>query len=65
MKSLFPILAILSFTVLGIHARIWTSADGKSTFEGELIKYNANTGEVTVDRSGKRVTFMQQVTLIF
>ncbi len=61
MKFLFRIFAIFSFTVLGIHARTWISADGKSTFEGELIKYNANTGEVTVDRSGKRVTFMQQV----
>jgi beta-glucanase (GH16 family) len=61
MKTIFPILAILSLTALGIHARTWTSADGKSTFQGELISYNANTGEVTVDRDGKRITFTQQM----
>lgn len=61
MKPLFPILAILSLTALGIHARTWTSADGKSTFEGDLIAFNTNTGEVTVDRGGKRITFKQQI----
>lgn len=61
MKSLFPILAILSLTALGIHARTWTSADGKSTFEGDLIAFNTDTGEVTVDRGGKRITFKQQI----
>ena len=61
MKPFFHILAILSLTALGIHARTWTSADGKSTFEGELIEYKAETGEVTVDRGGKRITFKQQM----
>jgi hypothetical protein len=61
MKPFFHVLAILSLTALGIHARTWTSADGKSTFEGELIAYNAATGEVTVDRGGKKMTFKQQV----
>lgn len=61
MKTLFPILAIFLLTALGIHARTWTSADGKSTFEGELIGYNTNTGEVTLDRGGKHITFKQQV----
>lgn len=36
-------------------ARTWTSADGKSTFEGELV---SSTGsEVTVMRSNKNLTF--------
>jgi hypothetical protein len=61
MKRLIPILAILSLTALSASARTWKSADGKSTFEGELIAYNAGTGEVTVDRGGKRITFKQQV----
>lgn len=61
MKRLIPILAILSLTALSAHARTWKSADGKSTFEGELISYNAGTGEVTVDRAGKRITFKQQI----
>lgn len=61
MKSIFPILAILSFTTLGIQARTWTKADGKSSFEGELIEFNANTGEVTVDRNGKRIIFKQEL----
>ncbi|MFM2171261.1 MAG: hypothetical protein RI957_1490 [Verrucomicrobiota bacterium] len=43
------------------HARTWTSADGKSTFVGDLIAYNAATHEVTVDRAGKRVTFKEHV----
>ncbi len=61
MKTIFHILYIISLTTLGIHARTWKSADGKSTFEGELIAYNAGTGEVTVDRAGKRITFKQQM----
>ena len=42
-------------------ARTWKSADGKSSFVGDLIAYNAETGEVTVDRGGKRITFKQQM----
>ena len=60
-NPLFHAFAILSLTALVIHARTWTSADGKSSFEGELIAYNADTGEVTVDRGGKRITFKQQI----
>lgn len=44
----------------GAHARTWTSADGKSTFEGELIEYDAATGQVTVDRAGKKVVFKRE-----
>jgi hypothetical protein len=60
-KPLFQVLAIILLTALGAHARTWTSADGKSTFEGELIEYKADTNEVTVDRGGKRITFKQEM----
>ncbi len=61
MNPFFHILAIFSLTALGIHARTWASADGKSTFAGELIEYKPETGEVTVDRGGKKMTFKQQM----
>lgn len=61
MKSCSQALAIIALTALASHARTWTSADGKSTFEGDLIEYNAGTGMVTVDRGGKRITFKQQI----
>jgi Family of unknown function (DUF6288) len=60
MKLCALILATITLTTLVTHARTWTSADGKSKFEGELIEYKAATGEVTVDRDGKRITFKQQ-----
>jgi beta-glucanase (GH16 family) len=60
MKRLIPILAILSLTALSASARTWKSADGKSTFEGELIEYDAGTGQVTVDRDGKKITFKRE-----
>lgn len=60
-KAFFQALSFLLLTALDTHARTWTSADGKSTFEGELIGYKAGTGEVTVDRAGKRVTFRQDI----
>ncbi len=50
----------LTFLIsLSAHARTWTSSDGSSTFEGELIAYDAATGKVTVDRAGKQMTFGQ------
>ena len=61
MKSLFQVLAILSLTALGIQARTWKSADGKSSFEGELIEYDAGTGQVTVDRDGKKLSFKREI----
>jgi hypothetical protein len=36
-------------------ARTWTSADGKSTFEGDLV--SSTDREVTVKRSNKNLTF--------
>ena len=66
MKALLQTLAsgccaISLFCTTGALGRTWTSADGKSSFEGELISYDAGTGEVTVDRGGKRVTFKQEL----
>jgi beta-glucanase (GH16 family) len=61
MKYVLHVLTIISLTALTAHARTWTSADGKSTFEGLLIQYDSDTGQVTVDREGKRFTFKQQM----
>ncbi len=47
--------------VLGVQARIWTSADGSKTFEGELQSYEATSGKVSVILSnGKRMAFLQE-----
>jgi L-alanine-DL-glutamate epimerase-like enolase superfamily enzyme len=45
----------------GAFARTWTSADGKSTFEGELIGYAAATGQVTLERDGRRITYRREL----
>lgn len=52
--------AFLASTVLfatDVSARTWTSADGKKTIEGELIDYDAGTGQVILDRDGRKVNF--------
>jgi len=54
-------LAVALFTSGESLARTWTSADGKSSFEGDLISYNAATAEVTVNRNGKKITFKQEM----
>ncbi len=60
MKPLFQILAILSLTALGIHARTWTSSDGAKTFDGELQTYDPGTGVVIVKLTdGKEMKFIQ------
>ena len=61
MNTIFQVITILSLTALSVSARTWTSADGKSSFEGELLEYKAKTGEVTVDRGGKKITFKEQM----
>jgi hypothetical protein len=48
MKSLFQILIIILLTAHGAAARTWTSADGKKTFDGELISYDPVTDLVDV-----------------
>ena len=42
-------------------ARIWTSADGSNTFEGDLVGYDAATGMVKVNRDGKVLTFDEKL----
>lgn len=61
MKILSLACSVILLTALNIDARTWTSADKKSTFVGDLIEYNATTGQVTVDRGGKRITFKEQM----
>ncbi len=64
MKAIIQTLAltvIISLSVLDLHARTWTRADSKSTTVGDLIAYNAATGEVTLERAGKRITFNQKI----
>lgn len=61
MKLHLQALAFLSLTALVSQARTWTSSNGKNSFTGELVEYNAGTGEVTVDREGKRIIFSQQM----
>ncbi|HSP42126.1 MAG TPA: sialate O-acetylesterase [Luteolibacter sp.] len=57
-----PACILVSLTILGFSpARTWTSADGKSTFEGELTAYDPGTGKVTVDRGGRAMTFDQKL----
>lgn len=55
------VLAILLFAASGTDARTWTSANGRSTLEGELVEYNATKGEVTLESGGKRLTIKQQM----
>ena len=55
------LLSIALATALGAgfaSARVWTSADGTKTFEGEFKAYDAENKKVTVIlRNGKRLTF--------
>ena len=65
-NTTYTILAFFCFSSLltlsdAVESRTWTSADGSQTFEGELIKYNAYTGLVTVDRGDRELTFDQRV----
>lgn len=46
---------------MAVQARTWTSSNGSSKFEGELVAYDAATGKVTVNRDGKQVTFKQEL----
>ncbi|MFK7852157.1 MAG: hypothetical protein AB8D78_14365, partial [Akkermansiaceae bacterium] len=42
-------------------ARMWKSADGSKTFEGELVSYDAKTGTVKVSISGVTGTFKESI----
>jgi hypothetical protein len=64
MKHLLPkgflMAAISSLLLTGAHARTWTSSDGVKTFEGELVSYDPDTGEVGVTlANGKAMKFTQ------
>jgi len=54
-------LSITFLAATSASARTWMSADGKSNFEGDLIAYDAGTGEVTVNREGNKITFNQSL----
>ena len=42
------LVAVTLALAAGVQARIWTSADGSKTFEGELKSYDPATGMVGV-----------------
>ena len=60
-NPLVQVLAILLVATLDADARTWTSANGRSTLEGELIEHNSTKGEVTLDSGGKRITIKEQM----
>ena len=60
MKLFFQVLTIILLTALSTSARTWKSSDGKKTIEGELIEYDAGTGQVTLDQDGKKRTFKRE-----
>lgn len=41
--------------------RRWTSADGRKSFEGELLEYNPTTGQLVIRRGEKTITFHQRI----
>lgn len=49
--------ALLLASLTASQARIWTSADGSRTFEGEIKSYNSSTQQVTVQSNGRDLTF--------
>ena len=54
------LLAVTLALVAGVQARIWTSADGSKTFEGELKSYDPATGMVGVTQAnGTAMKFTQ------
>ena len=54
-------LAVVFLGSLTVDARTWTSANGKSNFEGTLLAYDEATGDVTVNRGGKEMTFNEKL----
>jgi hypothetical protein len=58
--SIASTLVALALSLSAAHARTWTSSDGSKTFEGELLSYDAATGNVGVTlANGKELTFNQ------
>jgi len=59
-KTFVQAAALTLILLTNTHARTWTSADGKKTFEAELLAYDAATGKVGVILSnGKPLIFMK------
>jgi len=48
LSYLAAVVAALVLSLPSVFARTWTSADGSKTFEGELLSYDAETGNVGV-----------------
>ena len=56
-KSIALLFLALCPSVIPLHARIWTSADGQKTFEGEYRAYDEATGMVKVLRGIRQISF--------
>ena len=61
-RRALPLALFAALLPLGLQARVWTSADGTKTFEGELKSYDAAAGKVTVVMAnGRLATFKTSV----
>lgn len=54
--ALFSLISLLAVSTMAVEKRTWTSSDGKSSFEGELLEYNAT--EVRIKRAADFKTFV-------
>jgi hypothetical protein len=54
------LVTIASLLHTGAHARLWTSADGTMTIEGELTFYDPATGKVGVKLANGKVSKFEQ-----
>lgn len=60
LSYLAAVVAALVLSLPSVFARTWTSADGSKTFEGELLSYDAETGNVGVTlANGSQIVFNQ------
>lgn len=60
-KIISGFLLFAALAIFNAEARTWTSADGSSTFEGDLLSYDEPSGKVTVDRGGNTLSFSQNL----
>lgn len=61
-RFVLPLLAASMLLQVSASARTWTSSDGSKTFDGELLAYDAETGDVSVElANGKKLNFKQTV----
>ncbi|MBP82692.1 MAG: hypothetical protein CMO61_02465 [Verrucomicrobiales bacterium] len=59
MKHSFLAFAISLLLIGSSMARTWTSSDGSRTFEGEIRSYDEGTKTVSVQSSGRVLTFTE------